>query len=119
GEKRQVNKRRASGEYGTAPFDPDIEKNVGCARQHEIGSEAKGPKHKPVKETAAEAMGRRGDHLTDTHAVTPHELLSAIIDREGDREKDKPNNEEGGVVNAAPNHFAHLLGNDSRHRVHG
>src|SRR4030095_16741851 len=95
-----------------------IEKNVGRARQHEVGREAKGPKHQPLEKTAPEAMGRRGDHLTDTHAVTSDELLSAIIDREGDREEDKPYHEEGAIVNAAPNYFAHFLGNNSGHGVH-
>ena len=44
GEKFHIDERRVIGENRPASFDRDIEKDVGGAREHEIGGEAKQPK---------------------------------------------------------------------------
>jgi hypothetical protein len=54
--KCHVNERGVTGEYGAAPFDRDVEKNEGRARQNEVGGETKGPEHEPLEETVPTAM---------------------------------------------------------------
>ena len=43
GQKREVDEGRRGGENGPAPFDADVEKDVGRGRQDEIGGKAKEP----------------------------------------------------------------------------
>jgi hypothetical protein len=52
-----------SREDRAASLDPDVEKNVRGASQHEIRGETKGPKHQPFQETASAKMRGISDHF--------------------------------------------------------
>ena len=62
-EKVDIDERRVTGEHRATPFDPDIQKNIGRARQHEIRCETKSPKHQPFQDTVPASMGGDGDHF--------------------------------------------------------
>src|SRR5437868_6948185 len=55
--------------------------------------------------------------LSDTHAVPRHQPLREIVDPERDCKKDQAHHEKRAVMGAAAHYFAHLLRNNSRHRV--
>jgi hypothetical protein len=63
GQKFHVDERRVIREHRPASLYRDVEKDVGGAREHEIGSETKSPKHESLDKAAA-AIGRGSDHLS-------------------------------------------------------
>ena len=109
-----VNERCVGGEKGLTAPDPDIEENVRRCGENRVGGEAKKPKGSSLDDALA---GTDTHALSDRHAITSHQFLRAIIRRQCDGKEDEPYHEEGAIMDAAANHFAHFLGDDASHGV--
>src|SRR5439155_27075157 len=115
-EEGHVDEWRVRGDEGAAPLNSDIEKDVGRRRQNGVGGETKEPERSCLGYTVAGAAC--GDHrLANRHAITLHQLWSAVIYCQGNGEQNKANHEKCAVMNATPHHFSHLLSNDAGHGV--
>ena len=58
GQKRKIDEGRSGCENGPAPFDADIEKDVGRAGEDQIGREPEEPEDDALSEADAASVGR-------------------------------------------------------------
>ena len=70
GQKREVDEGRSRGENGAAPFDADVEKDVGRTGEDEIGRQTEQPENNALDSAHPTRVGSNGDHITQCSSGT-------------------------------------------------